>query len=280
MAIRVLKPITPGTRNYSVSGFDAITTGNTPHKPLLTPLKKSGGRNNRGRITSRRKGGGHKRKYRIIDFKRNKLDVFAEVLTIEYDPNRTSRIALVKYEDGEIRYIIAPNGLKVGQKIISSPKAEYSDGNTLPLANIPVGLIVHNVELKPGKGGQIARSAGTSVQLVAIEGRFATLKMPSGEMRMVAKECLATLGTVGNADHQNIVLGKAGRSRWLGRRPVTRGMVRNPVDHPMGGGEGRSKSGGGRLHPRSPWGQIAKGLKTRKKSKASSKFIIRSRKTK
>lgn len=279
MGLRVLKPITPGTRFYSVYDFTEITT-DKPYAPLLKPLKKTGGRNSYGRITSRRIGGGHKRKYRIIDFKRNKQDMFAEVMTIEYDPNRTARIALVKYEDGEHRYIIAPDKLKVGQKIINSVNAEYNDGNSLPLYKIPVGLIIHNVELKAGKGGQLARSAGSSVQLVGFEGNYAQIKLPSGEMRLVPKLCWATLGTVSNAEHLNLLLGKAGRKRWLGRRPVTRGMVRNPVDHPMGGGEGTSKSGGGRKHPRSPWGQLAKGLKTRKPKKASSKLIIRKRKDK
>ncbi|HPU23051.1 MAG TPA: 50S ribosomal protein L2 [Candidatus Kapabacteria bacterium] len=276
MGIRVLKPITPGTRFYSVSDFAEITT-DKPYKPLTTPLKKTGGRNNTGRITSRHRGGGHKRRYRIIDFKRNKIGINAVVETIEYDPNRTARIALVRYEDGERRYIIAPDKLKVGDVIQTGPDAEFNDGNALPLFKIPVGLFVHNVELKPGKGGQIARSAGASVQLLAIDGKFAHLKMPSGEIRMVPSKCYATLGVVSNSDHENILLGKAGRSRWLGIRPQTRGMAMNPIDHPMGGGEGRSKSGGGRQHPRSPWGQIAKGLKTRKKRKQSSKYIVRSR---
>ncbi|MDC1068058.1 50S ribosomal protein L2 [Candidatus Kapabacteria bacterium] len=279
MAIKLLKPITPGMRHYSVDDF-ADVTESKPYKPLLRPLKKSGGRNSHGRITSRGRSGGHKRKYRIIDFKRDKKEMFATVLTIEYDPNRTSRIALVEYTDGEKKYILAPDKLKVGQKIVSSPDAEYVDGNTLPLHKIPVGLIVHNVELKPGKGGQLARSAGTSIQLVGFEGKYAQLKLPSGEMRLVSKLCLATLGTVSNAVHLNLLLGKAGRNRWLGRKPITRGMVRNPVDHPMGGGEGNSKSGGGRKHPRSPWGQLAKGLKTRKKSKGSNRLIIKGRKSK
>jgi len=279
MGLRVLKPITPGTRFYSVDDFTDVTTSK-PYAPLLKPLKKSGGRNSYGRITSRRKGGGHKRKYRIIDFKRSKKDMFAEVVSIEYDPNRTARIALVKYEDGEHCYIIAPDKLTVGTKIIASANAEYNDGNALPLEKIPVGLTIHNVEMKPGKGGQMARSAGASVQLVGFEGKYAQIKLPSGEMRLVPKLCWATLGTVSNSEHFNLSLGKAGRSRWLGRRPVTRGMVRNPVDHPMGGGEGTSKSGGGRKHPRSPWGQLAKGLKTRRKKKASSSLIIRRRKDK
>lgn len=279
MAIKLLKPITPGQRHYSVDDFSDITESK-PYEPLLKPLRKRGGRNAHGRITARGRSGGHKRKYRVIDFKRNKRDMFATVLTIEYDPNRTARIALVEYEDGEKRYIIAPDKLKVGSKIISSETAEFVEGNTLPLKNIPVGLIVHNVELKPGKGGQLARSAGASIQLVGFEGKYAQLKMPSGEMRLVNKNCFATLGTVSNIEHLNLMLGKAGRNRWLGRKPITRGMVRNPVDHPMGGGEGNSKSGGGRKHPRSPWGQLAKGLKTRKRSKSTNKMIIRSRKSK
>lgn len=278
MAIRTLKPITPGTRFYSVSEFDEITT-DRPYKPLTAPLKKSGGRNNTGRITSRHRGGGHKRRYRIIDFKRDKHGIPATIKTIEYDPNRNARIALVEYQDGEIRYILAPAKIKVGDVIISGPGVEYKDGNALPLKSIPVGLFVHNVELKPGKGGQMARSAGASVQLVANEGRFAHLKLPSGEIRLVLNVCYATLGTVSNADYENILWGKAGRLRWFGIRPQTRGMAMNPVDHPMGGGEGASKSGGGRLHPRSPWGKYAKGLKTRR-NKPSDKLIIRNRKSK
>lgn len=279
MAIRVLKPITPGTRFYSVSMFDELTT-DKPFKKLTVPLKKSGGRNNTGRVTSRHRGGGHKRRYRIIDFKRNKIGIPATIKTIEYDPNRNARIALVEYEDGEIRYILAPDKLKVGEVIVSGPDAEFKDGNALPLKNIPVGLFIHNVELKPGKGGQIARSAGTNIQLLSNEGKYAQIKMPSGEIRMVPSNCYATLGTVSNGEFENILWGKAGRLRWRGIRPQTRGMAMNPVDHPMGGGEGASKSGGGRQHPRSPWGKYAKGLKTRKKRNQSNKFIIRSRKTK
>lgn len=279
MAIRTLKPITPGTRFYSVSAFTEVTT-DKPHKKLVTPLKKSGGRNNTGRITSRHRGGGHKRRYRIIDFKRNKIGMIAIVETIEYDPNRSARIALVKYEDGEYRYIIAPDKLKKGDKIMSGPDAEYKDGNALPLRKIPVGLTVHNIELKPGKGGQIARSAGASAQLVGVDDKYAQLKMPSGEMRLVSSRCYATLGTVSNLDHENILLGKAGRNRWRGIRPQTRGMAMNPIDHPMGGGEGTSKSGGGRQHPTTPWGKATKGLKTRKKRNKTDKYIIRSRKSK
>lgn len=276
MAIRILKPMTPGTRHYSVSEFDTITT-DKPYKKLLKPLKSKAGRNNTGRITSRHRGGGHKRRYRIIDFKRDKRDIKATIRTIEYDPNRTARIALVEYDDGEFRYIIAPDKLRVGDEIFAGNDYEYNDGNAMPLHRIPVGLYVHNVELKPGKGGQLARSAGTQIQLVALEGRFATLKMPSGELRMVPKECYATLGRVSNDDHLNIMWGKAGRSRWRGIRPQTRGMVMNPVDHPMGGGEGNSKSGGGRQHPRTPWGKYTKGLKTRKLKNPSDKYIVRRR---
>jgi large subunit ribosomal protein L2 len=279
MAQRVLKPITPGTRYYSVSSFKEITT-DKPYKPLLVSLKKSGGRNNTGRITSRHRGGGHKRNYRIIDFKRNKIGIPALVETIEYDPNRSARIALVKYEDGEHRYILAPDKLKVGDKILAGSNAEYKDGNALPLKNIPVGLFIHNIEMKPGKGGQIARSAGTSCQLAGVDEKFAIIKMPSGEIRMVPNNCMATLGTVSNGDHENTLYGKAGRSRWLGKRPQSRAMAMNPVDHPMGGGEGKSKSGGGRQHPVSPWGLYAKGQKTRKRSKLSNKYIVRSRKGK
>ncbi len=279
MALRILKPITPGTRFYSISEFDEITT-DKPYKKLLAPIKRTGGRNNTGRITSRHRGGGHKRRYRIIDFKRNKIDIPARVETIEYDPNRSARIALLKYDDGEFRYILAPNKIKVGDVIISGPDAEYNDGNALPLKNIPVGLFVHNVEMKPGKGGQLARSAGTTIQLVALDEKFAQLKMPSGEIRLVPNQCYATLGSVGNSDHENIMLGKAGRSRWLGIRPQTRGMAMNPVDHPMGGGEGRSKSGGGRQHPRTPWGKYTKGLRTRKKRNKNDKYIVRSKKSK
>jgi large subunit ribosomal protein L2 len=276
MGLRQLKPITPGTRFYSVSDFAEITT-DKPYKKLLVSKKSSGGRNNTGRITSRHRGGGHKRQYRIIDFKRNKLDIPATIETIEYDPNRSCRIALVKYADGEYRYILAPNGVKVGQQIINSATAELKDGNAMPLSKIPPGLFIHNIELKPGKGGQMVRSAGMSAQLVGFDGKYAQVKLPSGEIRMVLSNCMATLGTVGNTDHENILHGKAGRKRWLGIRPQSRGMAMNPIDHPNGGGEGKSKSGGGRKHLRSPWGQLAKGLKTRKRKKASSKLIVRSR---
>lgn len=278
MALRILKPITPGTRFYSVSSFTEVTPGAQPEKSLLAPKKKSGGRNNTGRITSRHRGGGHKQKYRIIDFKRRKHGIAAEVMSIQYDPNRTCRIALLRYEDGELAYILAPGKLKVGQKVMSGPNADLQDGNALPMEKIPVGMFIHNVEMKPGKGGQMVRSAGTGAQLVGFDGGMAQVKLPSGEIRKVPQSCMATLGVVGNSDHENILYGKAGRMRWLGVRPQTRGMAMNPIDHPMGGGEGRSKSGGGRQHPRSPWGQLAKGLKTRKNKKKSTDLIVRKRK--
>lgn len=277
MAIRKFKPVTPGTRFMSVSTFEEITK-TTPEKSLTAPIKKSGGRNNLGKVTTRFRGGGHKRRYRIIDFKRNKFGVPAKVFSIEYDPNRTARIALLHYVDGEKRYILAPDGLKVGDVISNGPGSDIKIGNALPLKEIPLGSFVHNVEIKPGKGGQIGRSAGASIQLVAREGKYAQLKLPSNEIRNIPVECLATYGVIGNADHLNISIGKAGRNRWLGKRPHVRGMAMNPVDHPMGGGEGRSKSGGGRLHPRSPWGQNAKGLKTRKRKKISNKYIVKRRK--
>ena len=278
MALRILKPITPGTRFYSVSSFSELTPGAQPEKSLLVPKKKSGGRNNTGRITSRHRGGGHKQKYRIIDFKRRKYGIAAEVMSIQYDPNRTCRIALLRYDDGELTYILAPSKLKVGQKVMSGPNADLQDGNALPMEKIPVGMLIHNIEMKPGKGGQMVRSAGTGAQLVGFDGGMAQVKLPSGEIRKVPQSCMATLGVVGNSDHENILYGKAGRMRWLGVRPQTRGMAMNPIDHPMGGGEGRSKSGGGRQHPRSPWGQLAKGLKTRKKKKKSTDLIVRKRK--
>lgn len=279
MAIRKLAPVTPGTRFASYAGFDEITKS-APEKSLLVPIKRTGGRNSNGRVTSRHMGGGHKRFYRIIDFKRNKDNVPAKVAAIEYDPNRSARIALLHYVDGEKRYILAPKGLNVGDRVESGEKVEIKTGNTMPLKNIPLGTDIHNVEMKAGKGGQIVRSAGAFAVLAAREGDYATLRLPSGEIRKVRVECRATIGVVGNSDHENIVLGKAGRSRWLGIRPQTRGMAMNPVDHPMGGGEGKSKSGGGRRHPKSPWGQLAKGLKTRNKKKASSKLIVRGRNAK
>ena len=271
--------MTPATRYYSIATFEELTRS-TPEKSLLAPLSKSGGRNAKGRITSRHRGGGHKRMYRIIDFKRNKIGVPGTVTTIEYDPNRSARIALVTYKDGDKRYILAPQSLRVGEVIESGPTAEIKDGNTLPLQNIPLGTFIHNIELKPGKGGQIARSAGNSAQIVAKEGEYAQVRLPSGEVRMVRMNCMATIGIVSNSDHENISYGKAGRMRWLGVRPQTRGMAMNPVDHPMGGGEGKSKSGGGRQHPVSPWGLYAKGQKTRKKKNQSNKYIIKSRKKK
>jgi large subunit ribosomal protein L2 len=277
MAIKLSKPTTPARRFYSVSTFEEVTK-KSPEKALLQPVKKSGGRNNTGRVTSRHRGGGHKRRYRVIDFKRSKRGMDAKVAAIEYDPNRSSRIALVQYTDGQRTYIIAPDGLKVGDVISAGPDVEIQVGNAMPLKSIPAGTFVHNVEITPGKGAQIGRSAGNSLQLMAKEGNFATLKLPSGELRKFPVDCYATIGSVGNADHENLSYGKAGRSRWLGIRPQTRGMAMNPVDHPMGGGEGRSKSGGGYQHPESPWGKYAKGLKTRKRKKQSSKLIVKRRK--
>ena len=274
MAIRKLKPVTPGTRWASVSAFAEITK-TRPEKSLIEPLRKSGGRNNTGRVTSRHRGGGHKRFYRVIDFKRDKKGMDAKVSAIEYDPNRSSRIALLQYADGERRYIVAPDGVKVGDVLRSGTDAEIRTGNAMPLSNIPAGTFVHNIELRPGKGAQVARSAGMAVQLMAKEGKFAQLRMPSGEVRSVSLECMATIGGVGNADHENISVGKAGRSRWLGIRPQSRGVVMNPVDHPHGGGEGKSPQGN--PHPVSPWGWHTKGKKTRKTKKASSKFIVKRR---
>ena len=274
MAVKKLNPVTPGTRHRIAPDFSDVTT-NKPEKSLLGVIKRTGGRNNEGHRTARYIGGGHKRRYRFIDFKRDKYDVPAEVLTIEYDPNRTSRIALVQYTDGEKRYIIAPQGLKVGQTIVSGEKVAPEVGNALQLKNMPLGTIVHNIELTPGKGAQMARSAGTYAQVLAKEGKYVTLKMPSGEMRLVLANSMATVGSVSNPDHMNVVLGKAGRNRWLGRTPRVRGVVMNPVDHPMGGGEGRASGG----HPRSRNGLLAKGKKTRDKNKYSNKLII-SRRTK
>ncbi len=273
MGIKKIKPITPGQRFKSVDTFDDVTT-DKPEKSLLVSIKRSSGRNNLGRVTARRRGGGHKRTYRIIDFRRNKYDIEAVVKTIEYDPNRSARIALLTYKDGEKRYILAPDGLHTGSIVVSSQDASIKPGNALPLKNIPAGTFVHNIELKPKKGGQIARGAGTAAQIMAKEGKYVTLKMPSGEIRLVFKECFATIGEVGNKEHENISLGKAGRSRWLGRRPKVRGVAMNPVDHPMGGGEG--KSSGGR-HPCSPWGQPSKGYRTRKKRNQSDRFIVKRR---
>lgn len=277
MGIKKYKPTSPGRRNMSVNTFDEVTK-KEPEKSLLTPLKSKAGRNNYGRITVRHQGGGVKRKYRIIDFKRNKDGVPGKVAGIEYDPNRSSNIALIHYVDGEKRYIIAPLKLKVGDTIVSGPEAEITIGNCLPLKNIPVGTLVHNIELKAGKGGQMVRSAGASAQLMAKEGNYATLRLPSGEMRQVRLECRATVGTVGNLDHQNVRIGKAGRKRHMGIRPTVRGSVMNPNDHPHGGGEGRAPVG--RSGPVTPWGKPALGYKTRKKNKPSDKYIVRRRNVK
>ena len=273
MSVRKLKPITPGQRFRVVNGFDAITT-DKPEKSLLAPNKRSGGRNNQGRMTTRNIGGGHKQRYRIIDFKRDKNGVPATVKTIEYDPNRTAFIALVSYTDGEKRYVIAQNGLKVGQTIISGSGAAPEIGNTMPLSDIPLGTTISCIELRPGQGAVMARSAGSFAQLMARDGKYATVKLPSGETRLILLTCIATIGVVSNSDHQLLVSGKAGRSRWLGRRPRTRAVVMNPVDHPMGGGEGKSSGG----HPRSRNGIPSKGYKTRNPRKNSSKYIIERRK--
>ena len=272
MALISRKPTSPGRRFQTATDFAEITRSE-PEKSLVRPLKKTGGRNCHGRITTRYRGGGHKRRYRLIDFKRNKLEVPAKVATIEYDPNRTTRIALLHYVDGEKRYILAPHELRVGDTVVSSATADIKPGNTLPLLNIPNGTLVHNVEMKPGKGGQMARSAGSAAQLMAKEGRQAHLKLPSGEVRMVPVDCLATIGRLSNVEQENVSLGKAGRKRWVGKRPHVRGVVMNPVDHPMGGGEG--KSSGGR-HPCTPWGVPTKGYKTRK-PKASDRYIVKHR---
>ena len=273
MAIKSFKPYSAGGRFMTVASFDEITT-DKPEKSLVERLKKNGGRNQQGRLTVRHQGGGHKRLYRIIDFKRNKDGIPAKVATIEYDPNRSARIALLNYADGEKRYIIAPNGLKVGDQVMSGPEADIKPGNALPLKNIPVGTLIHNVELKIGAGAQLVRSAGAYAQLMAIEGDYATLRMPSGEMRKVHVNCRATIGVVGNAEHMNITIGKAGRARWMGKRPENRGVAMNPNDHPHGGGEGRSPVG--RKHPVTKWGKCAMGAKTRRK-KASDKLIIKGR---
>ncbi|WP_026904293.1 50S ribosomal protein L2 [Pedobacter glucosidilyticus] len=273
MGLRKFKPVTPGTRFRVGADFTEITT-RTPEKSLVVKSKKSGGRNNTGKMTMRYLGGGHKQLYRLIDFKRDKKDIPATVATIEYDPNRTARIALLHYADGEKRYIIAPEGLQVGQKVVSGENVAPEIGNTTTLANIPLGSIIHNIEINPGRGAQIARSAGSYAQLAARDGKYATIKMPSGETRLILVTCTATIGTVSNSEHSNEVLGKAGRKRWLGRRPRVRGVAMNPVDHPMGGGEGRSSGG----HPRSRKGLLAKGFKTRDKKKYSDRFIIERRK--
>lgn len=273
MPVKTFKPTTPSRRQMSVSSFAEITRS-TPEKSLLAPMRRSGGRNNLGRITSRWIGGGHKKRYRIIDFKRNKDGIPAKVVSIEYDPNRTARIALLQYADGEKRYIIAPVAIKVGAVITSGEGSEIKPGNCLKLRHIPVGSIIHNIEMKPGKGAQMVRTAGNSAQLLAREGDYATIRLQSGEVRLIHRECKATLGQISNVEHENINIGKAGRSRWLGKRPEVRGVAMNPVDHPHGGGEG--KTSGGR-HPCSPWGWLTKGYRTRKKKNPSNKYIVKRR---
>jgi len=273
MPIRIYKPTSPGRRQMTVLTFEEITRKD-PERSLLAPLRSKAGRNSEGRLTVRHQGGGHKRRYRLIDFKRNKDGVLARVASIEYDPNRSANIALLNYADGLKTYILAPNGLKVGQEIINGETADIKVGNTKKLKNIPVGTLIHNIEMKPGKGGQLVRSAGGSAQLMAKEGNYATLRLPSGEMRMIHIECRATIGQVGNLDHENVTIGKAGRNRWLGKRPTVRGSVMNPVDHPHGGGEGRNPIG---RNPVTPWGKPALGAKTRKKKNQSNKFIVKRR---
>ena len=272
-AVKKVKPTSPGRRFQGYSTYEEVTC-REPEKSLLKPLRKKGGRNVNGRITARHRGGGHKRHYRVIDFKRDKVDIPAKVATIEYDPNRSARIALLHYVDGEKRYILAPLNLEVGDTVVSSEKADIKPGNTLPLGNIPLGTHIHNIELRLGKGGQIVRSAGTYAQLMAKENRYALIKLPSSEVRMVLLTCRATVGQLGNVIHENIALGKAGRKRWLGKRPKVRGVAMNPVDHPMGGGEGRSSGG---RHPCSPWGVPTKGFKTRDKRKKSNRLIVKRR---
>ena len=274
MPVRKLKPRSPGSRSRTIPGFEEITKS-TPEKSLLDAIARTGGRNNRGRMTSKRRGGGHRKQYRIIDFKRNKDGVEAKVASVEYDPNRSANIALLVYGDGEKRYILSPDGLGVGDRVTSGDDAEIRTGNSLPIKLIPEGTQVHNIELRCGKGGQMTRSAGASAQLMAKEGSYATLKLSSGEVRLVGVSCRATIGVVGNSEHANVSYGKAGRTRWIGRRPRVRAVAMNPVDHPMGGGEGRSSGG---RHPCSPWGQPAKGFKTRSPRKSSNKFILNRRK--
>ena len=268
------KPYAPSRRHMTTASFDEITK-DRPEKSLLEPLRKTGGRNVYGRITVRHRGGGHRRAYRIIDFKRDKHGVEATVLAIEYDPNRSARLALLQYADGEKRYILAPVGLKPGERLMAGPEVEIKVGNAMPLSAIPLGTMIHNIELAEGHGGQMVRSAGAAAQLMAKEGPYAHVKLPSGEVRMIRQGCYATIGQIGNVEHEAIVFGKAGRTRWLGRRPIVRGLAMNPVDHPHGGGEG--KSGQGNPHPVSPWGQLAKGYKTRQKAKASSQYIVKRR---
>jgi large subunit ribosomal protein L2 len=279
MALKSFRPLTPTLRFKSLPAFTEITKAK-PHKSLVEVKKRSGGRNNNGRLTARHIGGGHKQKYRKIDFKRRKHGVAAEVTAIEYDPNRSARIALIKYADGEMSYILAPDGLNVGAKVMSGPDAAPDLGNSLPLSVIPLGANIHNIELAPGRGGQVARSAGQQAILNNREAGYALVKLPSGEIRRIHETCFATVGQVGNVDHMNVASGKAGRTRWQGRRPHVRGMVMNPIDHPMGGGQGKSKGGGGRHHPVSPWGQLAKGFKTRAKHKPSDRFIMQDRRKK
>jgi large subunit ribosomal protein L2 len=274
MAVKSFRPTTPTLRYKTVSSFEEITKSN-PEKGLVESKKRSSGRNNTGRITARRRGGGHRRRHRKVDFRREKVGIPAKVHAIEYDPNRSARIALLHYVDGEKRYILAPTELRVDDRVSSGPSAEIRPGNSLPLENIPLGTVVHNVEVRPGKGGQIGRSAGSAIRVMAKEGRFAQLRLPSGEMRLIPLACCATVGQVGNLEHENVVLGKAGRSRWLGKRPSVRGVAMNPIDHPHGGGEGKTSGGG---HPRTPWGKPTKGYKTRKHKKPSDKWIIRRRK--
>lgn len=279
MPLKKFNPITPSLRYTELSDFAEITKSE-PEKSLLRPLKKTGGRNNNGRITSRFRGGGHKRKYRVIDWKRKRHGDPATVIGIEYDPNRSARIALIEYADKERSYIIAPDSLKDGDTVVSGPKAPPKVGNCIPLKNVPVGQEIHNLEMEPGRGAQLVRSAGTTASSMGSSGNKVQVKMPSGEIRLLNENCYAVIGQVSNISHENIVIGKAGRNRWKGRRPHVRGMVMNPVDHPNGGGEGASKSGGGRQHLSSPWGQVAKGLKTRRKHKTSTRFIVERRKTK
>jgi large subunit ribosomal protein L2 len=279
MALKNFRPLTPAQRFKQTPAFGEITK-DQPEKSLVEPLKRTGGRNNNGRLTSRHIGGGHKRKYRIIDFKRKLRDGQATVEAIEYDPNRSSRIALLRYADGDKTYILAPNGLAVGAKVVAGENVAPEVGNALPLKSIPLGTVIHNVEITPGRGGQVARSAGQQAILSNREGGYALVRLPSGEIRRIHEDAYATIGQVGNVDHMNVSSGKAGRSRWLGRRPHVRGMAMNPIDHPMGGGQGKSKGGGGRHHPVSPWGQLAKGFKTRRKHKPSDSFIVERRKSK
>jgi large subunit ribosomal protein L2 len=278
MALKTFRPLTPSARFKILPAFDDVTKAK-PERSLTEPKKRSGGRNNQGRISTRHIGGGHKQRYRIIDFKRSKRGIEAEVVGIEYDPNRTCRIALLQYRDGEKTYILAPVGLNVGDTVSAGENVEPKIGNAMPLRSIPLGTAVHNVELSPGRGGQLARSAGQQIMLSNREGGYALCRLPSGEIRKIHETCYATIGQVGNTDHMNVSSGKAGRTRWKGTRPTVRGMVMNPIDHPMGGGQGKSKGGGGRHHPMSPWGQLAKGFKTRRKHKPSNRFIVERRKS-